>query len=85
MEKTRRGLYGGVVGHLDFAGNADFAIAVRTALMRNGTSLCQADAVVWWLQRITTGHNEARQGSGCTQRDRCRRDAGRSGANRSGC
>ncbi|MCY0610847.1 chorismate-binding protein, partial [Klebsiella pneumoniae] len=33
VEKTRRGLYGGVVGYLDFAGNADFAIAIRTALM----------------------------------------------------
>ena len=35
VEITRRGLYGGVVGYLDFAGNADFAIAIRTALMRN--------------------------------------------------
>lgn len=42
IEKTRRGLYGGVVGYLDFAGNADFAIAIRTALMRNGTAYVQA-------------------------------------------
>jgi anthranilate synthase component I len=42
VEKTRRGLYGGVVGYLDFAGNADFAIAIRTALMRNGTAYVQA-------------------------------------------
>ena len=26
-ELTRRGLYGGIVGYLDFAGNADTAIA----------------------------------------------------------
>ena len=42
MEKTRRGLYGGVVGYLDFAGNADFAIAIRTALMRDGAAYVQA-------------------------------------------
>ena len=42
VEKTRRGLYGGVVGYLDFAGNADFAIAIRTALMRDGTAFVQA-------------------------------------------
>lgn len=42
MELTRRGLYGGVVGYLDFAGNADFAIAIRTALMRDGTAYVQA-------------------------------------------
>jgi anthranilate synthase component 1 len=42
VEKTRRGLYGGVVGYLDFAGNADFAIAIRTAVMRAGTAYVQA-------------------------------------------
>ncbi|WP_431232243.1 anthranilate synthase component I [Mycolicibacterium psychrotolerans] len=42
VEKTRRGLYGGVVGYLDFAGNADFAIAIRTALMSRGTAYVQA-------------------------------------------
>lgn len=42
VEKTRRGLYGGVIGYLDFAGNADFAIAIRTALMRGGTAYVQA-------------------------------------------
>ena len=42
VEKTRRGLYGGVLGYLDFAGDADFAIAIRTALMRDGTAYVQA-------------------------------------------
>ena len=42
VEITRRGLYGGVVGYLDFAGNADFAIAIRTALMLGGTAYVQA-------------------------------------------
>ncbi len=42
VENTRRGLYGGILGYLDFAGNADFAIAIRTALMRRGTAYVQA-------------------------------------------
>jgi anthranilate synthase component 1 len=42
VELTRRGLYGGVVGYLDFAVNADFAIAIRTARMRDGTAYVQA-------------------------------------------
>jgi anthranilate synthase component I len=41
VEMTRRGLFGGVLGYLDFAGNADFAIAIRTALMRNGVAYVQ--------------------------------------------
>ncbi|MEQ3552316.1 anthranilate synthase component I [Pseudonocardia nematodicida] len=42
LEPTRRGLYGGIVGYLDFAGNADTAIAIRTAMIRNGTAYVQA-------------------------------------------
>jgi anthranilate synthase component I len=42
VEMTRRGLYGGVLGYLDFAGDADFAIAIRTALIREGTAYVQA-------------------------------------------
>lgn len=42
LEPTRRGLYGGVVGYLDFAGNADTAIAIRTALVRDGVAYVQA-------------------------------------------
>ena len=41
VEKTRRGLFGGVLGYLDFAGNDDFAIAIRTAVMRNGSAYVQ--------------------------------------------
>jgi anthranilate synthase component 1 len=44
LEPTRRGLYGGCVGYLDFAGNADTAIAIRTALLRDGMAYVQAGA-----------------------------------------
>jgi len=46
LEVSRRGLYGGVVGYLDFAGDADAAIAIRTALLRAGVAYIQAGAGV---------------------------------------
>lgn len=44
LEPVRRGLYGGVVGYLDVAGDMDFAIAIRTALIRDGVAHVQAGA-----------------------------------------
>lgn len=44
LEPTRRGLYGGCVGYLDFAGDSDTAIAIRTALLRDGKAYVQAGA-----------------------------------------
>lgn len=46
LETSKRGLYGGIVGYLDFAGQADTAIAIRTALMKDGTAYVQAGAGV---------------------------------------
>ncbi|MFE1576180.1 anthranilate synthase component I [Streptomyces fradiae] len=46
LEPSRRGLYGGAVGYLDFAGGSDTAIAIRTALLRDGTAYVQAGAGV---------------------------------------
>ncbi|MGB4688765.1 MAG: anthranilate synthase component I [Candidatus Nanopelagicales bacterium] len=42
LEFERRGLYGGCVGYFDFAGNLDMAIAIRTALLKNGNAHIQA-------------------------------------------
>jgi anthranilate synthase component 1 len=44
LEPSRRGLYGGAVGYLDFAGNLDFCIAIRTIAMRDGHAIVQAGA-----------------------------------------
>ncbi|KNB52664.1 anthranilate synthase component I [Streptomyces caatingaensis] len=46
LEPARRGLYGGCVGYLDFAGDSDTAIAIRTAVLRAGTAHVQAGAGV---------------------------------------
>ncbi|MSZ19204.1 MAG: anthranilate synthase component I [Actinobacteria bacterium] len=44
LEPANRGLFGGVVGYFDFAGNADLAIAIRTAVIRDGLAHVQAGA-----------------------------------------
>jgi anthranilate synthase component I len=47
FEPTRRGPYAGVVGYLDFSGNLDTAIAIRTMVVRpDGTASVQAGAGV---------------------------------------
>jgi anthranilate synthase component 1 len=46
LEPLRRGVYGGVVGYLDFAGDADTAITIRTALVADGVAYGQAGAGV---------------------------------------
>ncbi|MDE9366017.1 anthranilate synthase component I [Luteipulveratus sp. YIM 133132] len=43
-EGLRRGVYGGVVGYLDFAGDLDMAIAIRTAVLKDGVAHVQAGA-----------------------------------------
>ena len=44
LETDRRGLYAGAVGYLDFAGNLDFCIAIRTIVVANGRASVQAGA-----------------------------------------
>jgi len=45
LEPTRRGVYGGVVGYLDFTGNLDTAIAIRTLVVTaDGRASVQAGA-----------------------------------------
>jgi anthranilate synthase component 1 len=44
LEPGRRGLYGGAVGYLDFAGNLDFCIAIRTISMHGSAAEVQAGA-----------------------------------------
>ena len=46
LESSRRGLYGGVVGYFDFAGDSDTAIAIRTAVISDGVAHVQAGAGV---------------------------------------
>jgi anthranilate synthase component 1 len=44
LEPHRRGPYAGAVGYMDFAGNMDTCIALRTIVVQNGTAYVQAGA-----------------------------------------
>jgi len=44
LEPTKRGIYGGAVGYLGFNGDMDLAIAIRTAVIKDGTLFVQAGA-----------------------------------------
>jgi anthranilate synthase component 1 len=42
LEPTRRGIYGGAIGYLDFSGNLDTCIAIRTMVVKEGVAYIQA-------------------------------------------
>ena len=44
LEPTRRDVYAGAIGYIDFAGNLDFCIAIRTITIRDGIARVQAGA-----------------------------------------
>lgn len=44
LEPAQRGVYGGVVGYFDFAGDADLAIAIRTVVLKDSMAYVQAGA-----------------------------------------
>ena len=44
LEPDRRGIYAGAVGYLDFAGNLDFCITIRTLVIVGGRAMVQAGA-----------------------------------------
>jgi anthranilate synthase component I len=46
LEPTRRGVYGGGIGYVDFAGNLDLCIAIRTLVFAGGQARVQAGAGV---------------------------------------
>ncbi|MFT4572266.1 MAG: anthranilate synthase component 1, partial [Candidatus Binatia bacterium] len=44
IEETRRGVYGGAVGYIDFGANMDTCIAIRTVFIKDGRAYVQAGA-----------------------------------------
>ncbi|WP_010534453.1 anthranilate synthase component I [Brachybacterium squillarum] len=58
LEPVRRGVYGGTVGYIDFAGDMDMAIAIRTAVLKDGTAHVQAGGGVVADSRPTAEHRE---------------------------
>jgi anthranilate synthase component 1 len=60
LEPTRRGIYAGAVGYLDFAGNLDFCIAIRTVVLEHGRAYIQAGAGIVSDSNPTAEYEETR-------------------------
>jgi anthranilate synthase component 1 len=60
LEPSGRGLYAGAVGYLDFAGNLDFCIAIRTVIMSGGRAYVQAGAGIVMDSDPTAEYQETR-------------------------
>ena len=60
QEPSRRGIYAGAVGYLDFAGNLDFCIAIRTIVMLGRRALVQAGAGIVADSNPTAEYEETR-------------------------
>jgi anthranilate synthase component 1 len=44
LENNKRGIYGGAIGYIDFAGNMDTCIAIRLAFKKNGKVFVRSGA-----------------------------------------
>src|SRR6187200_629716 len=60
LEPSGRGIYAGAVGYLDFAGNLDFCIAIRTVIMARGKAWVQAGAGIVIDSNPTAEYEETR-------------------------
>ena len=60
LEPTRRGIYAGAVGYLDFAGNLDFCITIRTVVMIGTKAYIQAGAGIVADSNPTAEYEETR-------------------------
>ena len=71
LEPVKRGIYGGAIGYLGFNGDMDLAIAIRTAVLKDGHMHVQAGAgIVADLTRRPNGRRRrARRGRSCVRGD----------------
>jgi anthranilate synthase component 1 len=60
LENRRRGVYAGAVGYLDFAGNLDFCITIRTVVIEEGRAYVQAGAGIVADSNPTAEYEETR-------------------------
>ena len=60
LEPSWRGVYAGAVGYIDFAGNLDCCIAIRTLVLRGGVAQVQAGAGIVADSDPATEYDETR-------------------------
>ena len=58
LENNKRGLYGGAIGYIDFAGNLDTCIAIRIAYAKNGRVFVRSGAGIVADSVPETEHQE---------------------------
>jgi len=61
LEPDRRGIYAGAVGYVDFAGNLDFCIAIRTIVIAGRRAFVQAGAGIVADSNPTAEYEETRE------------------------
>jgi len=64
LEPTRRGAYAGAIGYVDFAGNLDTCITIRTVILTGGTAYVQAGAGIVADSRPEAEEEETRNKAG---------------------
>ena len=78
VEPHKRGPYGGAVGYIDFTGNMDTCIALRTLVIQGKTAYIQAGGgVVYDSDPGRRVRGDGQQGPGAAQGDRDRRVSAR--------
>jgi anthranilate synthase component 1 len=60
LENRRRNVYAGAIGYVDFAGNLDFCITIRTVVIENGRAYVQAGAGIVADSNPTAEYEETR-------------------------
>jgi anthranilate synthase component 1 len=64
LEPDRRGIYAGAVGYLDFAGNLDFCITIRTLVIAGQRAMVQAGAGIVADSNPSAEYQETRDKAG---------------------
>ncbi len=64
LEPTRRGPYAGAVGYVDFSGNLDTCITIRTVVLKDGVAYVQAGAGIVADSRPDAEEEETRSKAG---------------------
>ena len=58
LENNKRGIYGGAIGYIDFAGNMDTCIAIRIAYKKNGKVFIRSGAGIVYDSVPEKEHDE---------------------------
>ena len=58
LEQEKRGIYAGAIGYLSATGDMDFAIAIRTMILKNGRSYVQAGAGIVYDSQPASEYQE---------------------------